>query len=366
VRVLHCIPSMGGGGAERQLTYLAAELQRLGVDTHVALVSRGPNWTRLLATGATVHELRARGSHDPLLFARLVNAIRTIDPDVVQVWLRQMDILGGVAALMLRKRFIVTERASQPAYPSSVKHHLRTRIGRFGTVVANSEEGVRYWQKHRLGGRQTYVIANAVPVAEIASAQPDERVVASGRPLVLFAGRMEPQKNLEGLLPALLLALQHEDFDVLFCGEGTLKPLVVQWIERHRLAERAKVLGYSPILWSLMKRASVFVSPAVFEGTPNVVLEAMACRCPIVVSDIPEHREFLDESMTIFADPKSPEELASAIRMVLRDPDRARARVEAACSRVERFNPATIAQRYLEVYQTVLAQPATAVRQVSV
>ena len=58
--VLHCIPSMEGGGAERQLTYLAAGLRRLGLDVHVAAGARGPNWERLLASGVTVHELQPR------------------------------------------------------------------------------------------------------------------------------------------------------------------------------------------------------------------------------------------------------------------------------------------------------------------
>ena len=45
-----------------------------------------------------------------------------------------------------------------------------------------------------------------------------------------------------------------------------------------------------------MKSAAALVSPAIFEGSPNVVLEGMACGVPLVVSDIPEHRELLEDS----------------------------------------------------------------------
>ena len=44
-----------------------------------------------------------------------------------------------------------------------------------------------------------------------------------------------------------------------------------------------------------MKASDAFVSTSTFEGQPNAVLEAMACGCPLVVSDIPAHREFLDD-----------------------------------------------------------------------
>jgi glycosyltransferase involved in cell wall biosynthesis len=106
----------------------------------------------------------------------------------------------------------------------------------------------------------------------------------------------------------------------------------------------------------------MLVSPALFEGAPNVVLEAMACRCPLVVSDIPEHREFLDDSAACLARPDSPADLAEAMRSVLQDENSARARAEVAFGRVERFNPAVIAQRYLDLYRTILAEPCTAVR----
>ncbi len=53
-------------------------------------------------------------------------------------------------------------------------------------------------------------------------------------------------------------------------------------------------------VWALMKKASVFVSLSAYEGCPNTVMEAMACGCPIIVSDIPEHREILDEQSALF------------------------------------------------------------------
>ena len=367
MKILHCIPSMEGGGGERQLTYLASELNRRGEEVHVALVSRGPNWTRLLASGATIHELRASGSHDPRLFWQLLRLIRSVDPDIVQVWLRQMDVLGGLAALALRKPFIVTERSSEGAYPLSLKHSLRICMGRFAcAIVSNSEGGDRYWRDRVNRRTPRYVVPNAVPVRDIALALPGEHHITSNRKLVLFAGRLEAEKNIDTLLEALHPALKEDDFDFVCCGVGTLRARIAEWIDRNGLARRVALVGYTHDLWSLMKRAGVLVSPSLFEGSPNVVLEAMACRCPLVISDIPEHRAILDESAAVLVDPRSATQLASAIRAVLCDADGARRRADAAFARVQRFTPASIAQRYLDVYTLVLAQPATEVRRASI
>jgi len=358
---------MDGGGAERQLTYLAAELEALDQEVHVAVISRGVNWARMVTSGATIHQLRAGGVHDPRLFWQLLKLIRSIDPDIVQVWLRQMDILGGLAALALRKPVIISERASESAYPRSFKHTVRSSMGRFtSAIVSNSGEGDRYWS-HRTNPRTLrYVIPNAIPLSEITQAPVAQDLPAPGdRRVVMFAGRLEPQKNIETLLDALQVALPEDDFDVVCCGVGTLRARIVEWIGRNGLEDRVTLIGYTPALWSLMKRASVLVSPSLFEGSPNVVLEAMACRCPLVISDIPEHRAMLDEAAAILVNPRSATQLAAGIRDVLRDPDAALRRADAAFARIQRFTPASIAQQYLDVYRTILARPAAAVRSAS-
>ena len=354
---------MGGGGAERQLTYLAAELQRRGEEVHVAVVSRGANWARLLATEATIHEMRASSPHDPRLVGQLVRIVRSVDPDVVQVWLRQMDILAGLIALVHRKPLVLTERSSAKAYPPALKHTLRNWIGWWASaIVSNSEEGNRYWNRLVRGDTPRYVIPNAIPVEEIALTPPAPDLPnQEGRKLVLFAGRLEAEKNIETLLEALDLTLMDDDVHVVFCGEGSRRQLIDDWIDRHGFQTRAALIGYVPTLWSIMKRASVLVSPSVFEGNPNVVLEAMACRCPLVVSDIPAHRAILNESAAILVEPNSATGLAAAIRGVLRDAAAARQRADAALARVRHFSPDLIAQRYLDVYRGVVAQPAAAV-----
>src|SRR5260370_2567055 len=72
VRVLHCIGGLTGGGAERQLAYLAAGMSRKGVDMHVAYLHPGPNLSRIQDSGVTLHELHGRSNYDPSLLSQLI------------------------------------------------------------------------------------------------------------------------------------------------------------------------------------------------------------------------------------------------------------------------------------------------------
>src|SRR3954451_7575140 len=84
LRILHLIPSMLGGGAERQLCYLAEGQVRAGHEVHVAYMLDGPNTGRLERTGAVAHRLGWYRTFSPLLIGALSSLVRSVQPDVVQ------------------------------------------------------------------------------------------------------------------------------------------------------------------------------------------------------------------------------------------------------------------------------------------
>jgi len=357
MRVLHCVPSMAGGGAERQLSYLARELVRAGCDVHVAVIQGGPNLKRLEASGATVHRIRAIGNHDPLILAQLLRTIRMIQPDVVQCWLLQMEVAGGIAATVSGTPWIFSERAAAEAYRPGFKTWLRVKVASWSTaIVSNSSTGDRYWRTRVSGRVARYVIPNGLPLDEIAAAPAavlDHADLTPGQPLILAAGRFEREKNIDTLVRAVRLVGETRSVHALLCGDGSLQGGVAQLIHEQGLAGRVRLAGYVGNLWSLLKRADVFVAPSVFEGSPNAVLEAMACRCPLVVSDIPAHRELLDDETAVFVNPVGPRRLADAIVAVLSDPAAAAERARRAEARVQRFSLQAVARTYEDVYRDV-------------
>src|ERR1039458_5533545 len=116
IRVLHCIPGLYGGGAERQLSYLSLALGKNGVDFHIVYHVREPGFGKIPDCKVTFHELPIYGNHDPLLLLRLVKLIRRVKPDLIQTWLLQMDVLGVLAALITGTPFVMTERSVAGTY----------------------------------------------------------------------------------------------------------------------------------------------------------------------------------------------------------------------------------------------------------
>jgi glycosyltransferase involved in cell wall biosynthesis len=95
-----------------------------------------------------------------------------------------------------------------------------------------------------------------------------------------------------------------------------------------------------------------------FEGDPNVVLEAIACGTPLVVSDIAAHRALLDETSARLVEPHSAVAIADGLLAALGDRAEARARADRARAVVAARTSEEIAARYVDVFESVMRRTA--------
>jgi glycosyltransferase involved in cell wall biosynthesis len=351
------IPSLVGGGAERQLVYLCEALAETGADVHVAYLHEGPNLARLQNANVRLHRITGLNNHDPRICLRVMQLIKSLRVDVVQTWLLQMDVFGGAACLATSTPWLLTERSSAQMYRRGWKFRLRRRIGSKATaIIANSQGGLDYWGSVIRSPLST-VIPNVVPLREIAARQiPQEAgAVQPDRRVVLLVGRYSEEKNLFTALQALDRALAKlPDVDAVLLGDGPLRG----GLERARdaLEHKARLhnLGYSTEVWGWLKRSSLYLSLSRFEGSPNTVLEAVACGCPVVLSDIAAHREVAAQLPNAILVPAS--EPAAIAEAICRGLSGAHSRSTADASlALAHLTPEAAARRYLDIYRQALA-----------
>lgn len=161
------------------------------------------------------------------------------------------------------------------------------------------------------------------------------------KPYFLFVGRLEEKKNVLGLVRAFNLFLKetgssHQLVLVGVPGFGFEK--TKEKILDLGLQNRVKILGYArnediPILY---KEATALALPSFYEGFGIPILEAMACGTPVIASKSASIPEVAGDA-AILIDPKKPEELARAMKVVLNDLTR-RILIEKGKERVKNFS----------------------------
>ena len=119
-------------------------------------------------------------------------------------------------------------------------------------------------------------------------------------------------------------------------GHGPLRERLLATAHDYHLDEHVKFLGHREDVPRLMAAADLIVLPSSYEGMPNVVLEAMQFRKPVVATAAPGTTEVVVDGQTGLLVPiGNPPLLARAIRDVIRDPTLARRLGEAGRARVD-------------------------------
>lgn len=143
---------------------------------------------------------------------------------------------------------------------------------------------------------------------------------------LLFVGRLTRAKGLPYLVEAVA-ALRASGFAVTLdlVGDGETRHAIESDVGTHGLADSVSLHGMVPqgdALRTFYRAADVFVLPSVSEGTPKVLLEAMANAVPVVATDAGGVSTVVENGVNgLLVPPKSPSDLASAIRRVVEDGD---------------------------------------------
>ena len=183
-------------------------------------------------------------------------------------------------------------------------------------------------------------------------------------PLVLFVGRLAEQKRVDDLLKAIDL-LQHvqPNLRTVIVGEGPLRDRLEETASAFQLDGRVRFLGHRDDVPRLMAAADVVVLPSAYEGLPNVVLEAMHFRKPVVATAAPGTTEVVVDNETGMLVPVGNVMLlARSIRDLVRDPELASRLGEAGRARVEaHFRADAMVAQFAELYENLARSKGIAV-----
>jgi glycosyltransferase involved in cell wall biosynthesis len=123
----------------------------------------------------------------------------------------------------------------------------------------------------------------------------------------LFVGRFQPQKNLFFLLEniAEFKKAIEEDFILNLVGDGPQKKELLNYATKLDLRDNIRVHGWlkKDELLKQYRINDCLINPSVYEGMPNVVLEAMACGLPVIASDIMGNNELVKDGYNGFLFP---------------------------------------------------------------
>jgi glycosyltransferase involved in cell wall biosynthesis len=157
----------------------------------------------------------------------------------------------------------------------------------------------------------------------------------------LYVGNLFPHKNLKRLLHAFALIADRVSFNLIIAGwkDRRYFQALEDEVKKLRLAERVSFPNYIPPdeLPALYAGAKVFVLPSLYEGFGLPPLEAMACGCPVVVSNVASQPEVCGDA-AYYVNPQDVKSIAEGIYRVALDEELRKSLIHKGLQRVELFS----------------------------
>lgn len=306
--VLHLISSASYGGAEAQILELGRGQVRDGQQVSLLVLHRSKQGRAihpLVPTarrwGITVTQFEDRVRFPLWLIPQIVRQLREGGFDLLHTHGYKADLLGIIAAYMVKIPTVATIHGYTDAFPAvRVYKHLDLLVlRRFPKVIAVSNCLRQELIAAGLAPHRVVTVYNAIaPEVFVSAVRTDRRKVRAelgigpNEPVVLTVGRLNPEKGHRYLLESAQLACQHiPSLRVLIVGEGPLRDKLEASARSLHLDAVVSFLDWRDDVASLMAASDLFVLPSTRESFGLVILEALALGVPVIatrVGGVPE------------------------------------------------------------------------------
>ncbi|MEY8324124.1 glycosyltransferase [Lachnospiraceae bacterium 54-11] len=303
-RVLFVIPYLANGGAERALSNIVMHFpEEWQIDILVNSDRRidYPYKGRLLTLKIDENPRTASIFFQARAFWKRLKVLKKLKKENKYVACVSFLDSANVANILSGKkrcRVIVSVRSSLVnqarllQYRYIVNPLVHLLYNKADKVVAVSKgSGIELEDIFQISASRISVIANGYDLdvlAQEAAQDIDKQLEASleGKRIIVFVGRLSPEKGLIHLLRAFSRAAEQEsNLVLLVVGDGDNKELLLQMVRNSNVKDKVYFTGYQRNPHKFVARSDLFVITSLYEGFPNVLAEAVCLGLPCIATD---------------------------------------------------------------------------------
>jgi glycosyltransferase involved in cell wall biosynthesis len=367
IHVVHVMPQIGTGGAEKQLYALIVNSDP-AVVTHEVLYfsdSRDDEAYRLYAGGGVRITRVPRSKKRPVRFVQQFAAtIRACQPDIVHCWLFSGSIWGRWAALHAGARnVIIAHRNCDLSYAPVLRFLEMFTTGKVHYLANSRACGKYIGQRLGVSPDRFNIIYNGL--RHEAFDIPSQRKelfggleIPNDARIVTMVGRLMPQKNYPMFVRVACEAKSRNmPLHFVAVGTGTLKGQLESLAASLDVSNRVHFIGIRNDIPAILRSSDIFLFTTLYEGFPNAILEAMAAGLPVITTDFEGADELVSDGVNGRVVPiDDVHRTVAALQDCLDDPEGTRRMATTAQSFVrQEFSMQKMVARTTALYKAILA-----------
>ena len=397
-RILILLPNLSGGGAERTAVTLLQGIDRskfdirLGLlkaeghylkdvdpdDLELPIVKRPDSWLHSAPgdslNAPTFSRLIPRLIRLPLSIYQLSELISRVKPDVLVSFMTAFNAMTGLALKLsgqtqtywVAREGNNIETVFKNTFSSRFMTEVVRRMSRRAHVAADCSLAISNGLAESmiellcLPPAAVRVIYNPCNLQRIQQQSRQTNDAAQYGRYIIAVGRLEKQKGFEILLNAYARDIASTGVQLVILGEGTHRQDLEALAVKLDISKLVHLPGFVENPWAYIAQADLFVLSSLWEGFGHVVIEAMACRTPVVVTDCDfGPSEIVQHEETGLVVPTgNAAALSRAMLSLLNDPDKEGRLAANGFRRAQDFEMTRILKAYEEMFSEAGERPA--------
>jgi L-malate glycosyltransferase len=320
MKICFIVGTLGRGGAERQLIYMLQALQSENVAVRVLCLTKGESFEQEIKNLGIDVEWVGSSQNKIIRLGRIINILRKDRPDILQSSHFYTNLYAAIAGRILNIRNIGAIRNDLNSEITSNGLYGRWQLFLPEHLIANSESANKRIIAKGIPQEKLDFVRNIVPAKNGSRGLEIKNGIN-----ILFAGRLCEQKRPEAFIRlAFRMSWDLADLPLYFqiAGDGPLRSELEQ-LARSMTPPRKNIrfLGEQEDMSQLYQEADILVLTSAYEGTPNVILEAMAYGIPVVSTKVGGIPEILDDTRGFLVEPEDNEGLIKATSKLILNKD---------------------------------------------
>lgn len=336
IKLLQIVPALGIGGAEEIIVELSKHIDKNKFEMLVCcLQDTATLKEEIMANGVEVVILNQKNNYDFKVIFKLVKLLEKERADIIHTWMFGADMWGRLAGYLTRCPIMVSSIVAKYEVYQWKNHLVDRLLEPFTNKFIFVNKSAIDFARTKSGVKRHKIIEIPNPVDLEKFVMTKDGITEYDKlefkkkfgfketlPIIGAVARLTPQKGVAYFIKAIKILERDVDAQYLIVGDGPLRKELENCATALGIKSQVVFAGFQRNLPLIYSNLDVLVIPSLWEGTPLVMLNAMAAEVPVIGSDIDGISDLLKNNETGFTcKPEDSFSIAESIKRALFEKD---------------------------------------------